>query len=248
MTTTKPLPPTAQDPTILEAQQIKANFVPNAQAIRSRLDIDEVQSAQNVVDLWTASNERLAALYNDLTARRQARLDDIEKLVPLGPPVDPTASPADAAVLQQAFRAALTEARNAPVVSGARNDPSSNVRPLNSNASRGTLSGMLADAEAFDDDILRRAVLTAAMENDQRGIVDAYAEMHGFADQLEEFGDLQRALEGYGIEGQWTFIAFGLIPAPPEVDALPRLIAARQAARAASIAASAGYRNNNPYR
>lgn len=238
MATTKPLPPTAQDPAIIEGQQIKAGFVPAAQAIRMNRSLDELESAQQVVDLWNRTNERLAELFNDLTARRQARLADLESTVPLGPPITAKMSDADKALMQQAFRAALAEARSAPAEERGR-EPGS-IPLVQDRSAKRTLAGMLADAERFDDDIFRRAVLTAAFEDGDMRVVRSYTDMHGLTGQLQEYYDLQNALAGVGTDGSWNYVAFALIRPPHEVAELPRLIEARQAARDAAIRLNGG--------
>jgi hypothetical protein len=228
MTATKPLPPMGEDPSVVEGQQVRNDFTSQAQSIRSNRSLTDLQVAEQVVGLWTRTNDKLAELYQDLQARRQARLDSLESLVPLGPAVPADASPADAAVLHQAFRAALAEAREVMPASA-----ESGVQRLTSPA--GTLDSMLADAEKFDDDNLRRAVLTAAFEAGHMQIVRRWTDLAGVTDKLDEFHDLQLAVAGRGIAGSWNYTVFSPVPAPAEISELPRLQAAQQAAAAARV-------------
>jgi len=220
--TTQPLPPPEQDPAITEAIQIKDTFTQTVQALRMNTTLTDLQVAQQVVTAWTAANDRIADLYNDLQARRQARITMLEQTVPVGPGIPADASPADAAVMQQAFRAALAQAREAMPQ---RANTGSSIIPVK----RNTLDGMLADAEAFDDDTLRRAVLTAAVENGTVHLIRSWAAQRGLSDQLDELAQLQEAITGRGLAGMWVIKAFTPIPKPEEVWKLPDLEAAAQA-------------------
>jgi hypothetical protein len=223
MTTTKPLPPMGQDPSILKGQQIRNEFAPHAQSIRANRSLTDLQVAEQVVDLWTRTNETLSELYQDLQRRRQARLDALENLVPLGPAIPADASAADRAVLHQSFRAALAEARGlmpqTPTIG--------NVSGISSGS---TLDAMLADAEKFNDDNLRRAVLTAAFEGGHMQVVHQWTDLMGVTKQLDEFYELQHAVAGRGIAGSWNYTVFSPVRAPAEVAELPRLQAAQEAA------------------
>lgn len=221
-----PLPPMGQDPSVLAGQQVRADFTTNGQAIRQNVSLNDLQVAEQIVALWESSNTKLASQYEDLQSRRRARLAALDTVVPLGPAIPANASPADAAVLQQAFRAALAQARGALPASAS---------PAAGTVSRigldtDSLDGMLADAERFDDDNLRRAVLTAAHEAGFMGIVRRWTDLMGVTDQLEEFVELQQAIAGGGIYGSWNYTTFAPIPAPDEVANLPRLQAAQEAA------------------
>jgi hypothetical protein len=219
-----PMAQMGEDPSVREGQQVREQFTASAQAIRQNASLTDLQVAEKVVETWTSCNAQLARLYDDLQSRRRARLADLEKTVPLGPAIPADASQADVAVLQQAFRTALAQARAAaPSQAG---DPS--LPPIQTD--HATLDAMLADAERFDDDNLRRAVLTASYEGGYMSLVRNWTDMKGLTAQLDEFAELQQAIAGLGIYGQWNFTTFSPIPAPSEVAALPGLQRAHEAA------------------
>jgi hypothetical protein len=237
-TATKPLPPMGEDPSIVKGQQIRHEFPPQAQSIRSDRSLTDLQAAEQVVDLWTRTNDKLTELYRDLQRRRQARLDALETLVPLGPAVPSDASAADAAVLHQAFRSALAEARQA--MPARAEDGMQRIDTTTT-----TLDSMLADAEKFDDDNLRRAVLTAAFEAGHMQIVRRWTDLMGVTQQLDEFHELQRAVAGQGLAGSWNFTVFSPLRPPEEVAKLERLRAEQERAaqfRAEQVAAANRYR------
>ena len=239
---TSPLPPMGQDPSIVRGQQLRAAFTPQAQAIRADVSLDELAACEKVILLWSGINDELATLYQDLQSRRQARLNYLETIVPVGPNIPAGTSPADTVVLNAAFRTALAEARNAVSDFGRDVSGGGNITPL-ANSSAGTLAAMLTDAEKFDDDNLRRAVLTAALEQGRTDIVQTWTDKMGVTDQLAELADLRRAIAGEGIAGQWNFTVFEPLPEPDECDQLPRLIAARNAATEARVQMAVKARN-----
>lgn len=239
--TTKPLPPMGQDPSIIEGQHVRAGFTPRMQGIRQNRSLTNLQVAEEVVNLWTEVNTKLQTLYVDLQTRRRARLESLEGLVPLGPAVPDGASPADVAVIQQAFRVALAQAREAMPTRA--HDPSG---PTPLRREHGTLDAMLADAERFDDDTLRRAVLTAAYETGNMKLLRGWTDLIGVTSQVEEYAELQSAIAGQGQAGSWNMTVFRPLAPPPEVADLERLRAAEEAAvlqRVRGSVAATRYRN-----
>jgi hypothetical protein len=211
---TTPMPPMAKDPAITGGAQVRAAFTAQAAKIRGDSNLSDIAKAEAVTNAWDASNAELARLYDDLQSRRRTRLAVLEKLVPVGPNIPADSSPADATVLRQAFRAALTEARDA--------SPDRKIE-------------LLADAEKFDDDNLRRAVTTAAFEQSQTQVVRRWTDAAGLTDRLEEMFELQKAIAGQGFDNLYVTPALSKIANPDEVSALPGLIAARDAAVRASV-------------
>jgi hypothetical protein len=222
---TVPMPPMAQDPSVVAGQQIKADYQAAAQTVRGNFRITDIDKAARITEIWNSSNTALAIAYRDLQARRQARLAVLEAQIPVGPNVPDDTSPADAAVLQQAFRATLAEARS---------------------ASTDQKRKMLVDAESFRDDNLRRAVLTAAYENSELGVLHAWFEMTGTDDILEEWGSLREAIDGRGFDTLWISQALSPIRQPDEVDALPQLVKAADAAATAANAQRSRVSFGNP--
>ncbi|MCU1669504.1 MAG: hypothetical protein JWP40_2431 [Blastococcus sp.] len=207
---TQPMPPIQQDPALLKAQQAHDDFDTQAQAIREDFNLSDLAIAEKLSTLWESSNKTIAAAYQDLQRRREARLDQLQAAVPIGPNLPDDLSPADRAVLMQAFRSALVEAREAST---------DDLRP------------MFDDAEMFDDDIVRRAVLTALVERSRLDVVRAWwADSNGVSDQLDELVSLQ---SGNGVWALKVSNAFAPIPKPAEVWDLPLRQAARDAAQAA---------------
>lgn len=225
---TQPLPPMGQDPSILAGQQTRGTYTANAQDIRRSPSLSDMQAAEQIVALWNAANDTLSSLFEDLQARRQARIDELSTIVPLGPNVPADASAADAAVIQQSFRAALAEARAA--LPSTPND--GNITPIRQD---GTLDAMLADAEKFNDDTLRRAVLTAAYENGHMNLVRRWTDLMGVTSEIAELGELQEAHAGQGMAGQWNYTVFQPLPTPSELGDLERMRAAEQAAADARV-------------
>jgi hypothetical protein len=206
---TSPMPPIPEDPSFIEGQRLQAEYTAQSQAIRGDFGITDVAKAQQIVALWEATNARLSALYVDLQNRRQARIDVLEKIVPLGPGIAAGTSPADAAVLHQAFRSALAEA-SASDFAGRRT--------------------MLADAERFDDDCLRRATLTAAVDVSDVNLIKSWVQMRGDGALLDELVQLREAIAGRSL---WNFKlaqTLGALAKPQEAFALAGLVAARDVA------------------
>lgn len=226
--TTQPMPPMGQDKAVLRGQELRQQFTEAVFSIRSDNRLTDLDVARRITTLYEDTNAKLAALFEDMQARRRARLADLETTVPLGPDIPANASPADKAVMFQAFRSALEQARQ--TVTQPAGMSNTDLTPIPSPSDRNTLASMLDDAERFDDDALRRAVLTVAYERGDMRLVISWAEQHGVADQLNEFAELSSAIAGHGIAGHWNATVFAPIrPAPPEVANLPRLEAAQQA-------------------
>ena len=79
---TSPLPPVPEDPAFLEGQQVKATFAEQSQQIREDFGITDVAKAEQITAAWEAANATLAGLWRDLQARREARIDELETLIP----------------------------------------------------------------------------------------------------------------------------------------------------------------------
>lgn len=216
---TAPLPPLGQDPSIVGAQQVRDEWLAITAEIRGNPDLTDLRRAQAIESVWNDANAHLTRLYRDLKARQLARIETLDKLVPIGPDIPAGASPADVAVLQQAFRAALLQARD---------------------LDRDGLTAMLADAERFDDDTLRRAVLTASVDGGYPDVVRTYTNRLGVTDQLNELISLREDYANQGMASLWAAKLFTPIPKPQEVDDIPTLQEERD--RAAAQAAVRGFR------
>jgi hypothetical protein len=206
---TSPLPPVPQDPAFLEGQQVKATFAEQSQLIREDFGITDVAKAEQITAAWEAANTTLAGLWRDLQARREARIDELEALIPVGPGVPPNTSPADTAVLMQAWRGALARAQEA--------DPKA-------------LQKMFDEAQRFDDDVVLRAVLTVSRDDfDGGGLVRKWAALNGVTDIFEELSGLYDQVSGSDIWRPKLVFVLGQIEEPQEAWDLPVLTAARDA-------------------
>ncbi len=214
MAQSKPMPHPNEDPANLAARQAAADYTALAQKIRGNFDLTDLDKAQRISDAYDAYCAALQAAYTELNDRRRARLDQLEQTIPTGPGIPEGTSPADKAVLMAAFRSAMDKALAAS--------------PME-------LGRMLADAERFDDDAMRRAVLTVAADTSQPQIIRAWSDLHtDMAGFFDEVIDLRTALAGINtMANGWAFQDFRPMRRPDEVAQLPGLIATRDAAKAA---------------
>lgn len=195
------LPPIHEDPTVTGALKTRADYDIAAGQIRGNTTLTDLQVAQQITATWESANKAISTAFNDLRSRQHARIQELENVVPFGPAIPTDASAADVVVLQQAFRTSLAEARAAIT----RDEG---------------VSALLADAEKFDDDNMRRAVLTAAAENDRLDLVRSWTDRMGVTDQLDELLRLRDAVAGRGMGGMWAHNAFTPIPKPTEAHRL----------------------------
>lgn len=210
---TSPMPDVPQDPAFLEGQRVKAVFGQRSQQIREDFGITDVAKAEQITAAWEAANATLAGLWRDIQARREARIDALEMLIPVGPGVPPNTSPADTAVLMQAWRGALARAQEA--------DPAA-------------LQKMFDEATRFDDDVVLRAVLTVSRDDFGGGIVRKWAALNGFTDTFAELSGLYDETNGPSIWRLPLHLALGPIDKPQEAWDLPSLTAARDASLVAA--------------
>lgn len=196
-----PVPAIPQDPDFIKAQAAHDDFERRGQAIREDLSLSDLGQAEQLDRAWSRANDVIASAFASFKQRRLARIEQLERVVPVGPDLPANASPADLAVLRQTWRTLLADARN---------------------AEEDELRQMLRDAEAFDDDQQRRAVLTVLVENGRVDLVRRWwADRSGASDQLDELVDLQTG--GYGVWALKVRTAFAPVEKPMEVWNLPAL-------------------------
>lgn len=219
--TVGPLPDLREDPDFLQAGQAKQMYVDAVAAANADPALTDVYRAAAIVKAWNTCLAELARLRNDLDARRQARADQIGRGLPLGPGIPPGTSPADATVLRAAFTSALERARN---------------------SSEDDRRSQLADAERFGDDAVRRAVLTACLDDSQWNTVNRWAEEHDPAASalIVEWKKLTGLIAGWtgDMDVRFEQLQFSPPSRPIEVFDLPGLVAAHNnnvQARNASI-------------
>ncbi|MGO1054517.1 hypothetical protein [Crossiella sp. CA198] len=208
------LGPVRDDPAVQAGYAAQDAYLTCIQEIRENWsgDLDELAQAEQIVTAYEALLAELDRLRTDLHDRRRARLTELETLVPVGAGVPEDASAADAAVLNAAFRTALEKARDAGG-SKARRE-------------------LLAEAERYNDDTLRRGVLTAAFEAGELDTLNDWARAHtdldeGFATELRTLrGQLAGTIRA---DAAWEQQALRAPRRPQEVFSLPTLRSAREA-------------------
>lgn len=198
-----PLPPTQHDPAIAAALAVLDTLPKMLDHIRDDDSIaTDLERVEKLAATYDEQAKLVQALHDNLNQRRRSRLAHLEAQVPTGPGVDASMSPADAAVMQTAFRAALKEARAA---GGEQR------------------RAMMADALKFGDQTGVRALLTAARENGDNDLIDVWAAGTRNQDLVAEIRSLHAQLNG-GHEGlMWEVKARNLPRRPPEVTALHEL-------------------------
>jgi hypothetical protein len=197
-----PMPPINEDPAIIRGYALRSAFDLECTPILADTTLSDLGVAQKIATLHAVVTAELAAAAQDYRNRRIARTAELAQVVPIGPDVPPAASPADRAVLLHAFRTTLADAREC--------DGPARFQ-------------MLVEAERFDDDTVRRAVLTAASDNGEVGIINQWASTRPeIAAQLRELLALRAASVNDGLISRQ---AFGPIPEPTEMANLPTLLA-----------------------
>jgi hypothetical protein len=208
------LPPLREDPNFLRAALVKQAYVDAVASANADPALTDVFRAAAIVKAWTACVDELGQLRAELDARRNARMEWIGRGggLPLGPGIPADTTPADAAVLRAAFNSAYERARNSNEDERRR---------------------QLADAERFDDDAVRRAVLTACLDDSQWHTVNRWADAHNPAAGalIVEFKQLAELVTGYtgNVDAKFEQIQFAAPPRPDEVATLPRLVDAHNA-------------------
>lgn len=220
MSTPAPLPPIRQDPSIVDGEALKKDFLAKLQAIRSNFNASNLGKARDITTLWNNTVQELSRLYGDLQGRQRARLEYLQQQMPYGPAIPDGTSPADTAVLHQLFRDLVEKARASLAGEGEDGRRVSRLEQL------------FRDAEAYGDELAQRAIFTVAHENRVSSVMKAYAQYHpDTAKAFDEISYLAAVLSGRQTEDMasaWTTKALatgpmGGMPQPDEVRALPQL-------------------------
>ncbi|WP_405359800.1 hypothetical protein OG535_13290 [Kitasatospora sp. NBC_00085] len=211
------MPTQDQDPDVNSAREAQQQYLTALQRTRSDYRLSDLAKAEAIDAAYTAYLGALQAAWDRLQERRRKRLEYLEGLVPVGPGIADGTSPADRTVLMTAFRTAYDRALDTNLAGRAR---------------------MLADAERFDDDAVRRGTLTAVVDLSEINTLRAWSEHHlTTAAYLPEVGELREAiaLRSTRADHRVAQQAFQAARVPEEVRALPRLQRlAEAAARPAS--------------
>lgn len=198
----EPLPPTNDDPAIVAARGAKQAYETSVAILRDRVDLAMLYKAQKLKELWQSLVDKLRTLDADLTRRRVEHLEQLRQVVNIGADIPDGTTPADKAVLMQAFNAALDRARS-----------------MNADQLRTALN----DAERFGDDQAQRAIETAALDIGRVDLLrDHFAatnpERLAAFDRLD---DAQRAVQRLRIEDGFAWMAFKAPKPPLEVARIP---------------------------
>lgn len=207
-----PLAPVRDDPAFIEAQALQTEYANAAQAARQDFNATDIARATRVVKLWKTVVTRMVELRQDLNARRRARIEWIETQLPVGPGITAGTTAADRVVLLAAFNNAHDKAKHA-----AQDDRET----------------MLANAERFGDDVTRRAVLTAAIDDSQWPLVDGWAAKHATETGalLVEWRDLRSLVAGMpSTDALFASQAFRTPQRPTEWHTLLPMVQAHNAA------------------
>ncbi|HCB03141.1 MAG TPA: hypothetical protein PLZ93_01125 [Nocardioides sp.] len=203
------LPEANVDPNIIGAREATVAYQREVDAVRADSTLSDLGKAERIDKLYSTWTELIGHHQEQFYAPRRDRALKLEALVPVGPGVPNDASPADAAVLHQAFNTAFDKAAN---------------------ASKDELQQMYATATRFGDETTLRAVLTAAQDKGLNGIVDQWAAGDPKRQAgLKELGELRELFSGRGTDARFAYQAFngfGLVRRPPESMRLDTLRAA----------------------
>ncbi|MFF5004112.1 hypothetical protein ACFY3G_14855 [Streptomyces phaeochromogenes] len=186
-----------EDPDHLAARQSRTDFAAQAQVIRDSRVWSDDHKTEKLAELYQAHAQEVADAYERVLARRQARLDYLNSLVPSGPEIPEGTSPADRELLLAAFRDALGKAKAA------------------SKEHRGQL---LAEAGRYGDESLKRAVLQHASDSgDVRLVNEWVAQTHGVSGYSDEKRQLMSAVNKGPRKSGWDYKDFRTPELPPEV-------------------------------
>lgn len=216
----KPLPHPNDDPANQRARQVKAQYAQDLSAIQTDATVTPLERARRARDLHEKASAELAGAWEDVTRRRQARMESLQAQLPLGPQIPEGTSPADKAVMMASFQSALDWAREAELPQVARR---------------------LDDAEKYGDDMSARAIATLAIEQGGSRLREMYVGRHPEQTAVfDEIGALHRVMTGQDITTRgFDYQDFGALPVPGGVTQIPLL---EQQADAEAARLRQGYR------
>ncbi|MGW1039643.1 hypothetical protein [Streptomyces sp. NPDC002547] len=189
-----------EHPDHLAARQARADFEVKAKEIRDSRAWSDIYKAEKLAGAYQDQVKAIQDAYGRVVAARQARLDHITGLVPSGPGIPDDTSPADRQLLVTAYRSHLAAAQSAKREDRAR---------------------LLAEAEKYGDDLQARAVLTAAVDQGDTGLLnDWVARTHDLKGWSDERAQLDSGIgRGPGNWSGWDYKDFHTPQMPPEVAA-----------------------------
>lgn len=198
------LPPTNEDPAVLAARAAKQTFDQQLRALRANGDLSDLARARQINQAHQTLLATLREHGNDLHQRRVDHYNDVSSRVAIGAAIPADTSPADKAVLMQAFTSALDRVRGMDVEK---------------------LEKTFREAARFGDDATQRAIETVVIEeggfSSLREVIRAVNPERVAA--IEEWGEARDLVENRGTEGSFAVQAFNLITTPSEVKNLSTL-------------------------
>ena len=221
--TRTPLPAANDDPNVIAARQAEVTYTQMIGTLRSDPMLSDLARAERIDMAWQTLQSARANLSETFYGVRRARLDELEAQTPIGPNIPADTNRADAVVLHQAFTAALAKARDADLTG---------------------LTRMWGDAQRFDDDVTRRAVLTESLDRGLNQFINEWATGDPVRKaDLAEIVTLRDVFVGRGTDKALAAQAFGTfgLPRQPQesldLPVLQRQAEALQARRARGFVA-----------
>ena len=143
--------------------------------------MSDLYRAQKLKETWQALLDTLHKLDQDLTQRRSAYLDALQQVAYIGADIPDGTSPADKAVLMQAFSNTLDRARS---------------------MGQEQMQRALAEAEKFGDDQGQRAIETAMLEKGRIDLLRPHlaAVNPDRLAALDQLDDARRAVQRVRVE------------------------------------------------
>lgn len=200
----KPLPATNEDPAVVAAWAVKREYEATLGILRGRADLSALFRATEAKKLHEGLLAKLRELSEELSRRRIEYLRELQEVVNIGPDIPEGTSPADKAVLMQAFTNALDRARSM-------------------NAEQ--LLRALDDAVRYGDDQSQRAIESAALEKGRLDLLAGHlaAVNPDRLAAIEALGDASQAVQRLRVEDGFAWQAFQPPKPPREVVALPQI-------------------------
>lgn len=198
------LPHANDDPDVLAARAYKQRYEATVHELRRDGTLSELERARRIDQAHKVLVASLNEHGNALHQRRVTYFQEVDARVKIGADIPEGTSPADKAVLMQAFMAALDR-----------------VRGMN----LADLEKTFREAARFGDDTMQRAIETVTIEegghSHMREVIRSVNPDRVAA--IEEWTTARDLVENRGIEGSFTSQAFSTPRKPAEAVQLPTL-------------------------
>jgi hypothetical protein len=211
------LPTTRDDPAVVAGREAKSEYERTLAEVRRDVTLSDLERARRISGAYEQLRSRLVAAATDLHQRRVAHLEAIQSQLNVGADIPEGSTPADKAVLMQAFRAALDRARA---------------------MDEGQLQTEFRDAIRFGDDQMQRAIETVVLEEGRGSLRNAVIAANPKRGKvLAAFTEAEAAVTHSRAEDGWAWQAHRLPNMPDEARRLSGLEDA-EAERQASLRGS----------